>query len=158
MVDYSHLANIIKSDRNYSLTYIAFFSLIVIIFMFGKLENDKASKLSYIKVLTLVLAIYICSAFSLSGTLDNRINNAFRNRAINKVHRLGLDENSLIFNVSSLENLMYYGYRKVNGDEPSRYYVIGFVNKVLSDYYSNRTIELGDYSKFVSIDDIKLRR
>ena len=53
---------------------------------------------------------------------------------------------------------MYYEYRKVNGDEPSRYYVISFVNKVLSDYYSNRTIELGDYSKFVSIDDIKLRR
>lgn len=158
MVSYSRLADILENNKRYGLTYLALFSLIVIIFMFGKLESDKASKKSYFKYLAVVAVIYLCSSFTVASIIDVKVSKTFRSRVIHRLSNMGIEVDSLEFNVEYLDNLIRKEYSKVYGVEPSKYYVNSFIDKVLSNYYNNKNIDLSEYIGIVKIESIELRR
>ena len=158
MVNYSRLADILENNKRYGLTYLALFSLVVIIFIFGKLESDKASKKSYFKYLAVVAVIYIFSSLTVSSVIDVKVSKTFRSRAIHRLANMGIEVDSLEFNVEYLGNLIRKEYSKVHGVEPSKYYVNSFIDKVLSNYYNNKNIDLSEYCSIVKLESIELRR
>ena len=158
MVNYSRLADILENNKRYGLTYLALFSLIIAIFIFGKLESDKASKKSYFKYLAVVAVIYLCSIFTVASIIDAKVSKTFRSRAIHRLANMGIEVDSLEFNVEYLGNLIKREYIRVYGVEPSKYYVNSFIDKVLSNYYNNKNIDLSEYSSIVKLESIELRR
>ena len=158
MVSYSRLADILENNKRYGLTYLALFSLVVIIFIFGKLESDKASKKSYFKYLAVVAIIYLCSSFTVASIIDVKVSKTFRSRVIHRLSNMNIEVDSLEFNVEYLDNLIKREYSKVYGVEPSKYYVNSFIDKVLSNYYDNKNIDLSEYIGIVKIESIELRR
>jgi len=158
VVSYSRLADILENNKRYGLTYLALFSLVVIIFIFGKLESDKASKKSYFKYLAVVAIIYLCSSFTVASIIDVKVSKTFRSRVIHRLSNMNIEVDSLEFNVEYLDNLIKREYSKVYGVEPSKYYVNSFIDKVLSNYYDNKNIDLSEYIGIVKIESIELRR
>lgn len=158
MVNYSGLADILENNKRYGLTYLAFFSLIIVIFIFGKLESDKASKKSYFKYLAVVAVIYLCSIFTVASIIDAKVSKTFRSRVTHRLASMGIEVDSLEFNVEYLGSLIKKEYIRVYGVEPSKYYVNSFIDKVLSNYYNNKNIDLSEYSGIVKIESIELRR
>lgn len=158
MINYSRLADILENNKRYGLTYLALFSLIIVIFIFGKLESDKASKKSYFKYLAVVAVIYICSSLTVASIIDAKVSKTFRSRAIHRLANMGIEVDSLEFNVEYLGNLIKREYIRVYGVEPSKYYVNSFIDKVLSNYYNNKNIDLSEYSSIVKLESIELRR
>ena len=71
---------------------------------------------------------------------------------------MGIGIDSLEFNVEYLGNLIKREYIRVYGVEPSKYYVNSFIDKVLSNYYNNKNIDLSEYSSIVKLESIELRR
>ena len=71
---------------------------------------------------------------------------------------MGIGVDSLEFNVEYLDNLIKKEYCRVYGVEPSKYYVNSFIDKVLSNYYNNKNLDLREYSNVIDLDSIKLRR
>lgn len=158
MVNYSRLADILENNKRYVLTYLALFSLIIVIFIFGKLESDKASKKSYIKYLAVVAVIYLCSIFTIASIIDAKVSKTFRSRVTHRLASMGIEVDSLEFNVEYLGSLIKKEYIRAYGVEPSKYYVNSFIDKVLSNYYNNKNIDLSEYSGIVKIESIELRR
>lgn len=158
MVNYSRLADILENNKRYGLTYLALFSLIIVIFIFGKLESDKASKKSYIKYLAVVAVIYLCSIFTVSSIIDAKVSKTFRSRVTHRLASMGIEVDNLEFNVEYLGSLIKKEYIRVYGVEPSKYYVNSFIDKVLSNYYNNKNIDLSEYSGIVKLESIELRR
>lgn len=158
MVNYSRLADILENNKRYGLTYLALFSLIIVIFIFGKLESDKDSKKSYFKYLAVIAVIYLCSSFTVASIIDTKVSKTFRSRAIHRLANMGIGVDSLEFNVEYLGNLIKREYSRVYGVEPSKYYVNSFIDKVLSNYYNNKNIDLSEYSSIVKLESIELRR
>lgn len=158
MISYSSLAYILENDRNYGRAYIALFSLVIITFIFGKLESDRAKRFSYIKSLTVVSVIYISLSLTLSSTISSSVSSIFRDRAVNRLSCMGIEINSFESNTEYLRNLIYTGYESFYGKEPNKYYINSFIDKVLSNYYNNKNLDLKEYSKIIDLDSIKLRR
>ena len=156
MVNYSRLADILENNKRYGLTYLALFSLIIVIFIFGKLESDKASKKSYIKYLAVVAVVYLCSIFTVASIIDTKVSKTFRSRAIHRLANMGIGVDSLEFNVEYLGNLIKREYIRVYGVEPSKYYVNSFIDKVLSNYYNNKNIRLPTWLEFAKVSLIRV--
>ena len=158
MISYSSLAYILENDRNYGRAYIALFSLVIITFIFGKLESDRAKRFSYIKSLAIVSVIYVSLSFTLSSTISSRVSAIFRDKAVNRLSSMGIEINSFESNTEYLRSLIYKGYESFYGEEPNKYYINSFIDKVLSNYYDAKNLDLKEYSKIIDLDSIKLRR